>query len=445
MSGLNIIFNQEGASLIEGMCDQMISRSNNFRVGSYCNNAVHFGLVGPSEQHGSLKDFPPKTYLDENKIMVTPEWEPKHVAWHCMYTGDIYNYSMFDPDAGTAVPVLIRRFLMEGIGSFTNYDGSFSAAFVNDLDGTVHVAVDLLATKPLYMRKGPYVAISSEINALKSLGPVTVNERYMAGVGKFGFMYTEETPYTEIVKLPAASYFIFDPAGNLLQANPYGQFVAQRGDLKKLMHESVNARMAAPGKVCLFLEDTLQDRILFDIAREIDPSIPVFSHHPYAEDVSVPTLPYSNNWAVEAAVANQTPVDYYCDIIGTKTMAEFAKSQGYDVVITAHGAQELFGPHSADYDTQQSDIFHDLVYATLPSLDVLSGSHGVEVRLPFLAWPVVSHSLSLQQTDRDRQEHLLEVFGGLPEEAGYYRTGLGSDDGESVEIFRENVLEGNSQ
>jgi asparagine synthase (glutamine-hydrolysing) len=85
------------------------------------------------------------------------------------------------------------------------------------------------------------------------------------------------------------------------------------------------------------------------------------------------------------------------------------------IVISGDGADELFGGYRRmnEYDSQDSDIFHELVYYHLPRLDKLSMAHTLELRSPFLNHDIVRFALSLPLEERKNKKILKDTFKGL--------------------------------
>jgi asparagine synthase (glutamine-hydrolysing) len=127
-------------------------------------------------------------------------------------------------------------------------------------------------------------------------------------------------------------------------------------------------------------------------------------------------------------------------------------AQGIRVCLTGDGADEFFGGYgrSMRYDSQASDVFHELVAWHLPRLDRIMMRNLVEVRSPFLARRVAGIALGLPRTARYNKGILRSLFrADLPPGVADVskrplRTKRVEDDRESrsmelVRMFTENL------
>jgi asparagine synthetase B (glutamine-hydrolysing) len=85
------------------------------------------------------------------------------------------------------------------------------------------------------------------------------------------------------------------------------------------------------------------------------------------------------------------------------------------IVISGDGADELFGGYRRinEYDSQQSDIFHELTSYHLPRLDKMSMAHTLELRSPFLNHDIVRFAINLPFEERKNKKILKDTFSGL--------------------------------
>jgi asparagine synthetase B (glutamine-hydrolysing) len=87
------------------------------------------------------------------------------------------------------------------------------------------------------------------------------------------------------------------------------------------------------------------------------------------------------------------------------------------VCLTGDGADELFGGYgrAQRYDSQASDVWHELVAWHLPRLDRVMMRNRIEVRTPFLARRVVEMALGLPRELRTGKRVIRDLFrGDLP-------------------------------
>jgi asparagine synthetase B (glutamine-hydrolysing) len=112
---------------------------------------------------------------------------------------------------------------------------------------------------------------------------------------------------------------------------------------------------------------------------------------------------------------NESPVDLGSVVPQYLLFDAIKKGTNTRIVLSGDGADELFGGYKRihEYDSQKSDIFHELTHYHLPRLDKMSMAHTLELRNPFLNLEIVSFALGLKKEWRTDKKILKETFRGL--------------------------------
>jgi asparagine synthase (glutamine-hydrolysing) len=388
------------------------SRHRGFRstTTSYFDGSVWLSHVRLPIQGTSEDDDHPITYRDFDGAMV----------------GEVLNFRDFDPDATTDLRVVLRRWAEwdDKPMSLLPYDGFWSMVFVDKEKETVTVVVDPLGKKPLYMRTVPSVAISSEIDPLLEVGPVTVDESYFGGVMKWGYVHDGSTPYREIRAVPRSRIIEFDRNGKVKQIRPYDVVAPVEGDLRKMMETAVKNRLVSDVPVSLLLSGGLDSTIIFELTKRHTTDFTVFhvdndeseflDYLDFPAGVKVVPISLEEVDVVDAIRSHQVPVDLG-SVVPQYALGRAIRAQGFSVAISGDGADELFGGYrrAREFDSQHSDVFHELVHYHLPKLDRTMMASTVELRCPFLSWPVVCHALTIPWRHRHAKEELKQVFSDV--------------------------------
>ncbi|MBC8183258.1 hypothetical protein H8E88_19305 [candidate division KSB1 bacterium] len=343
------------------------------------------------------------------------------------FVGEIFNYKEFDIRAESDSTVLLQQYLMRRLDAFKTFDGFWAVVIVNTKTGDVDVITDYLAKKPLYIRtEGSMYGVSSEITPLLALGPVTPNKLYLSAVAKWGYDPSENTPYNEIQKIPA---------NHCLRYNAHYPWDGFKGfkydelkpnfetDLFTVLKESVKNRLISDVPVSLLLSGGLDSTIIFKLIKQFTTNFTIFhvdnNEEEYLSRLVIPEGVKVIHTASqlpdlkELIRINQTPVDL--GSVAAQWQLGAAVANGFVVAISGDGADELFGGYrrAKQYDSQYSDIFHELIYYHLPRLDRMMMAHTVELRCPFLNRDVIEFAMSLNWSRRKEKNILKKVFGHL--------------------------------
>lgn len=415
MCGINVLFGGGPTEIVEGMNRIMAHRGVRSRTLD-----LGLGLVPLGHVRLPIQD----TSADSDQPMIM---EDGKVA---MFVGEMFNFRDRNPSAKTDLPVLYDAFSKNDM---EDVDGFWALVVVDPQSMTVTVTTDPLGKKQLYARVDDRKAISSEIEPLISLGPVTPDELYYSMVAKWGYSVYDNTPFEQVVKIPHGATLTFDADGNLLKEEYSTLLEPKPGDLLSLMRTAVRNRTVSDVPISLLLSGGLDSTIVFELLKET--KVPFTAYHvdngeeEYLEHLDFPDQvdlkilpvfkdPLSDDFLRHIVNANESPVDLG-SMIPQYFLGQAVASKGTRVALSGDGADELFGGYgrAKRYDSQRSDVFCELPYYHLPRLDRLMMLHTVELRCPFLSIPVVRHALSLPWTDRMEKEELKRAFEGIVPDA----------------------------
>lgn len=345
------------------------------------------------------------------------------------FVGEIFNYKEINPDAKSDLPVLLQQFVMNGPDSFDQFDGFWSAIIYSKNLKKLFIVTDYLAKKPLYIRHEPF-GISSEVKALASLEKNTFDELYFSSVAKWGYCTEERTPFNEIKKIPAGSFITVDSNGKIYSKRTDNPLKPKRTDINKALRTAVKNRMVSDIPISILMSGGLDSTMIYYYMREFTDNIDIF-HIENEEAEYLNCIPFRSGDKIHSIsiehstyhlndilVMNDGPVDLG-SMIPQFLLARKIWEQEFNVCLSGDGADELFGGYSRIniYDSQYSDIFHELIYYHLPKLDKMMMSFTVELRNPFLARPVIEGALALPYYLRKNKPHLKDIAHklGVPE------------------------------
>ncbi len=313
-----------------------------------------------------------------------------------------------------------------GPTAFRKFDGFWAVAAYDRRDRTAHLLVDYLSQKPLYVRDDEHaLAAASEPDAVALLGPLDLDRIYLSSVVKWGYCpETWRTPYLGVRRMLPGEHAIMDARGCV-----GGRVIYRRADvllpirlspeeLRGEVEAAVRRRvLSADVPVACLVSGGLDSAIVYTLA----------SRH---GDVRAYHVENGEADACRAVVPGAVPLDcaavtvreglgYMQEPIDLGSLSPqvalaraVAASGGETVVLTGDGADELFGgyPRASRYDSQASDVWHELVGWHLPRLDRIHMRHLQEVRSPFLARRVAAAALALPWVDRTDKRVLRDLF-----------------------------------
>jgi asparagine synthase (glutamine-hydrolysing) len=358
-----------------------------------------------------------------------------------------------------------------------SWDGFWAIVLVDTNKREVYAFTDPLGKKCLY--KNDRGEVCSEIKGLYEKDEfMNLDRSFFSGIIKFGYLPTNQTPYDNIKKLDPNKFYRWslDHPIKMEVSDPYYNFNSfdqglvdyeQRMDwLWNKMESSVQARLLSKNyPTSLLLSGGLDSSIIAGLLLKLGADVDFYSISNGEDERYVKDCEYY--WNVESKrlkydidleseegkkglidiykTWNESPVDMGSVVPQYHLFDAIKKGSNTRIVISGDGADELFGGYRRinEYDSQQSDIFHELTSYHLPRLDKLSMAHTLELRSPFLNHDIVRFALSLPLEERINKKILKDTFKGLVPDSVIERSKLALKNTKIVEdqiAYRKEIV-----
>lgn len=391
-----------------------------------------------------------------------------------LFNGEIFNYGDFDSDTAY-LQSLFSSFKFGGLGILKSlydphvisWDGFWAIVLVDTKTRDLYAFTDPLGKKCLYRNDSG--EICSEIKGLYEPGEkMELDRSFFSGVIKYGYLPTEQTPFTNIKKLEPNRFYKWnlDCPSVIEVTDPYYNFhffdagLSTYDDrcewLFEKMEKSVENRLLSKNyPTSLLLSGGLDSSIIAGLLLKLGSDVSFYSISngedeeyvkacEYYWDVKSKRLNYNIDLDNEESKKelieiykkwNESPVDMGSVVPQYHLFDAIKKSSNTRIVISGDGADELFGGYRRinEYDSQQSDIFHELTYYHLPRLDKLSMAHTLELRSPFLNHDIVRFAINLPFEERKNKKILKDTFRGLVPDSVIERSKLALKNNKIVE------------
>jgi asparagine synthase (glutamine-hydrolysing) len=361
-----------------------------------------------------------------------------------LFNGEIFNYPTTFSSDTEYLQSLFSRVKDASIYSIQsmllphicNWDGFWAIVIADTSTGDLVAFTDPLGKKSLYINSEGEVC--SEIKGLIHPG-YQPDPAFISGVRKWGYLHDDSTPWKDIKRIKPNFFYSWNINSpfNIETSGPYFSFTPwdlpeDPEDIKDLvwskLEESVSNRLLSNYPISFLISGGLDSAILGGLLLKKGADVTWYTINngedtPYIEEcekywgIKVNRLEYSMEDSHEEIYKrwNETPIDMG-SVIPQYHLFKAIKAQGISrVVISGDGADELFGGYRriSEYDSQYSDIFHELSYYHLPRLDKLSMAHTLELRNPYLSLDLIRIALALPLELRTHKRILKETFKGL--------------------------------
>lgn len=344
--------------------------------------------------------------------------QPRMIGpWVFAFVGEILNFRNIKPGMQCDVELVGDTWYNHGPDGFHKFDGFWHVIAVDQRDGALHILTDYLAQKPVYYREDSYSA-ASELDAVAKLGPpVTPDRIYFSSVIKWGYCpETWRTPYQEVKRVLPGEHVIMRQGQppEIQCVDPIRSWGLMDHEFRQLFEEAVRRRVTSSDvPVAALVSGGLDSSIVWHLATRYGDVKPF-----YVDDGNVVWVPNGTtklsheDVKIDKAIQYmQEPVDLG-SLIPQIALSDAVGAQGINVCLTGDGADELFGGYgrATRYDSQASDVCHELVAWHLPRLDAVMMRNRVEVRSPFLSRHIVNAALALPWSKRQNKCYLREMF-----------------------------------
>ncbi len=174
---------------------------------------------GPDEQAGYISNSVNFFHLRLSILDISGGKQPMSLAgkYTIIFNGEIYNHQelrrQFNITAQTSSDTETLLLLYEKFGTdFLQYlDGMFVFAIHDKEKNTIFIARDRAGKKPLYYYKDENKFVfASELNCLKGLLPLQMDEDNFYQYLRLGTFYRQFTPYKNVTELTAGTFIIVD-------------------------------------------------------------------------------------------------------------------------------------------------------------------------------------------------------------------------------------------
>ena len=146
--------------------------------------------------------------------------QPMHME-NCaiIFNGQIYNHlslrkqylSDISFSTQSDTETLLALYLKFGPDMFQYMDGMFAFAILDKNKRQLFLARDRAGKKPLYyFHKNAQFVFASELNALKSIMPLSIRHEAIEALLRCGFLFKQFTPFADTQELTAGSYLTLD-------------------------------------------------------------------------------------------------------------------------------------------------------------------------------------------------------------------------------------------
>ncbi len=254
---------------------------------------------GPDEQAGYTSGNVNFYHLRLSILDIGGGKQPMHLGdkYSIIFNGQIYNHkevrSQFNLEGKTYsdTETLLLLYQKFGTDFLQHLDGMFVFAIHDKEKNTIFIARDRAGKKPLYYYKdNKKIVFTSELNCLKGLLPLQMEEQNFYHYLRLGTFYRQFTPYKNVKEVEAGSFLVVDCATLQIQQtrwwNIHHLYLRENNDtfekavdtVDTFLHSSVKRRLESSDlEVGCFLSGGIDSGLATAIASEYKQDLKTFT------------------------------------------------------------------------------------------------------------------------------------------------------------------------
>lgn len=350
---------------------------------------------GPDEQNGFTEDNIDFYHLRLSILDIGGGKQPMHLhnRYSIIFNGEIYNHQQvrnsFNLKGNTSsdTETLLLLYQQCGADMLNHLDGMFVFAIYDKVEKTIFLARDRAGKKPLYIyRDNEKIVFASELNCLKGLLPLQLQQENIYHYLHFGSFYKQLTPYKNVTELGAGSCATIHCDKLRYQETTWwdiGKFYRQQHPdnlaecLEKtdaLLHEGVRRRVESSDlEVGSFLSGGIDSGLVTAIASQYNNKLKTFTvsfedeydeaplaelvadkYHTHHTQISISFNSLKQD--VEKIISNYGEPFFDSSAIPSYYVSKEAKKH-LTVILNGDGADELFGGYRRYVPFASHDFF----------------------------------------------------------------------------------------
>ncbi len=214
-----------------------------------------------------------------------------------IFNGEIYNHKelrnkySLSCETQSDTETILRLYQKVGLSFLDEMDGMFAIAIYDKAKGKVIIIRDRAGKKPLYyFYDGGQMFFASELNTLKKVCPLEIEEQHFASYVRLGYFFRHQTPYRNVSELLGGSYIEFDIESRKVRETKWWDIkefyqkpvIISEGEalqqLKSLLTTAVQRRIESSDlEVGCFLSGGIDSGVVAALATRIKPDLKTFT------------------------------------------------------------------------------------------------------------------------------------------------------------------------